>query len=127
MQPSAHPPRRPLRWLGCLGLLALFAVVLPDAPAPAQKDKPDDKPAVLKERDLILTSLAGGSYVTLSPGDLLDHPLFKSAPARLRESVQDLERELPARYGVRLRQLARVTIALPVGGMTRPVLLLASI
>jgi hypothetical protein len=123
MLPSAHSPRR---WLGCLALFALLALVLPDAPAPAQKDKADEKPVRLKDRDLLLTALAGGSYVSLSPGELLDHPLFKQAPPRLRESVADLEREMPARFGVRLRQLARVTIALPVGGMQRPVVLLAS-
>jgi hypothetical protein len=126
MHQSSRSPGRPGRWLGLLGLLALLALFIPDSSAPAQKDKEDEKLPALSARDLSLLSRGGGGYVCLSPGALLDHPLLKRTPVRFRESLQALEREMPARTGVRLRQLERVTLAFPVGGMSGPISLLTA-
>jgi hypothetical protein len=126
VQTNRRLPGYSVRWLGLFAVLALLVVHL--SPIVAQKDKgpgpSEEKLAELKGPDTALVSAVGCGYLVLSPNDLLDHPLLKQAPARLRENLQMIERDLPAKMGVRLRQLQRFAVAFPIGPMTGPVGLL---
>jgi len=124
MHAPSRRPRWPWRGLGLLALVLLLGASL--TPLPAQKDKvdKDDPPVQLKSRDLSLVAASGCGYLALAANELLEHPLLKHLPARARENFQELERELPAKIGVAPRQLRRLVVAFPQGGMTGPVVLL---
>jgi hypothetical protein len=129
MQRPSRPPGWSARWIGLFALMALLLGTLsPLAPVAAQKDKgekfEEEKLPALTGVDTGLVAASGAGYLVVSPNDILDHPLLKQTSARLRESIQNLEREIPTRLGVRLRQLQRLTIAFPVGPMNAPVVLL---
>lgn len=126
MRDPSRRLRWPLRGLGLLALAALF--VASHQPLAAQKEKidKDDPPVQLKSRDLALVAASGCGYLALSPSELLEHPLTKQLPARTRENLQEMDRELPAKLGVSPRQLRRLVVAFPQGGMQTPVVLLTT-
>ncbi len=128
MKDPSRFPRWPRRGLGLLALLALLGASL--SPTAAQKGfepvKPPPGTMTLKEPATILVGDSGCSFLALMPGDLLDHPLMKHLPARMREHLQEVEREMPHHLGVSPRRLQRLLIAFPAGGMQHPVGLMVS-
>jgi hypothetical protein len=107
-------------------VLGLFVTGSTHAPRTTAEEKRPAKPEKLPA-DLSFVYESGEGFLALRPGDLLDSAPLKKMPQRVKEELKKTAEGVQAHLGVALADIERVSILLPSGRASGPVVVVKTL